>query len=76
MFAPLPLEMLSPGERGVVEDVYGDPGWVGRMADMGIRPGCCLQVLRAGVPCLLQVGDCRLCLRNENGAGILVRPVT
>jgi hypothetical protein len=31
--------------------------------------------LQPGSPCLLQVGECRLCLRGEVGAQILVRPI-
>ena len=32
----LPLELLGPGEWGEVHDVCGEPGWVGRMAELGI----------------------------------------
>ena len=46
-------------------DVTGEPGWVTRLAEMGVRIGSRLLVLQAGSPCLLQVGECRLCLRGE-----------
>ena len=72
----LPLEMLQAGEWADVEDVSGEPEWVGRMAELGVRSGCRLQVLQPGSPCLLQVGGCRLCLRGECLMQILVRPVT
>jgi ferrous iron transport protein A len=72
----LPLEMLRAGEWADVEDVSGEPEWVGRMAELGVRSGCRLQVLQPGSPCLLQVGGCRLCLRGECLMQILVRPVT
>jgi ferrous iron transport protein A len=71
----LPLEMLQAGEWADVEDVAGEPEWVGRMAELGVRNGCRLQVLQPGSPCLLQVGGCRLCLRGECLMQILVRPV-
>jgi ferrous iron transport protein A len=74
--AVLPLDMLRPGEWGDVTEVHGDPGWVGRMAELGVRPGCRLRLLQPGQPCLLQVGGCRLCLRGHDAAAILVRPVT
>jgi ferrous iron transport protein A len=72
----LPLEMLQAGEWADVEDVSGEPEWVGRMAELGVRSGCRLQVLQPGSPCLLQVGGCRLCLRGECLMRILVRPLT
>ena len=71
----LPLDMLAAGEVADVADVYGDPSWVGRLAELGIREGCRLQVLQPGSPCLLDVSGCRLCLRGGDSSQILVRPV-
>jgi Fe2+ transport system protein FeoA len=67
--------MLGCGECAVVEDVQGEPAWIGRMAELGVRNGCRLQVLQPGSPCMLQVGGCRLCLRGDDLMRILVRPV-
>lgn len=72
----LPLDMLSAGEVADVADVCGDPSWVGRLAELGIREGCRLQVLQPGSPCLLDVAGCRLCLRGCDSTQILVRPVS
>jgi ferrous iron transport protein A len=71
----LPLELLQPGEWADVADVSGDPSWIGRMAELGVRVGCRLQMLQAGSPCLLRVGGCRLSLRGECAMQILVHPV-
>jgi ferrous iron transport protein A len=71
----LPVEMLQNGDWADVADVTGEPGWVTRLAEMGVRIGCRLRVLQAGTPCLLQVGEARLSLRGECGMQILVRPV-
>ena len=71
----LPLDMLSAGERAEVADVSGDPSWVGRLAELGIRAGCKLQVLQPGSPCLLDISGCRLCIRGCDSSQILVRPV-
>jgi Fe2+ transport system protein FeoA len=71
----LPLEFLEAGEWADVAEVQGEPGWVGRLAEMGVRCGCRLQMVRCGYPCLLQVGGCRLSLRGEDAMQILVRPV-
>jgi ferrous iron transport protein A len=72
----LPLEMMQAGEWADIADVSGQPDWVGRMAELGVRAGCRVQVLQPGSPCLLQVGGCKLCLRGACLMQILVRPVT
>ena len=71
----MPLDMLRAGEWGEVAEVTGLPGWVGRLAELGIRQGCRLQVVQPGSPCLLSVGGCKLCLRGAECSQILVRPV-
>jgi len=71
----LPLELLQTGEWADVADVQGDPAWVGRMAELGVRAECRLQVLQAGSPCLVQINGSRLCLRGEQAMRILVRLV-
>jgi ferrous iron transport protein A len=71
----MPLELLRTGDWADVEHVTGDPGWVGRLAELGVRIGCRLRVLQAGSPCLLQVGESRLSLRGDWALQILVRPV-
>lgn len=72
----LPLEFIGPGEWAEVAEVSGEAAWVGRMAELGLRSGCRLQVLQPGSPCLLRVGGARLSLRGDDGTQILVRPVT
>jgi Fe2+ transport system protein FeoA len=71
----LPLELVGSGEWADVADVQGEPAWVGRMAELGVRVGSRLRVLQAGSPCLLQVGGSRLSLRGEAAWHILVRPL-
>jgi ferrous iron transport protein A len=73
--ALVPLDMLRPGEWAHVEDVGGDPAWVCRMAELGLRAGCQVQLIQGGTPCLLQVGGCKLCLRGDTSSQILVRPL-
>ena len=71
----LPLQLVQNGGWAEVEDIIGQPTWVSRMAELGVRVGSHLQVLRQGRPCLLRVGSCRLSLREESGTHILVRPL-
>ena len=70
-----PLELLRTGEWADVADVHGDAGWIGRLAELGVRIGSRLRVLQGGSPCLLQVGDSRLSLRSDWAMRIYVRPV-
>ena len=71
----LPLDMLRRGERAEVSEVCGDPQMVRRMAEMGIRTGCRIEMIQNGSPCLLEVGGCRLCLRADSLAQVMVSPV-
>jgi ferrous iron transport protein A len=71
----LPLDMLRAGEWADVAEVTGEPGWVCRMAELGVCVGCRLQMLQSGCPCLLRVGGCRLSLRADDPHHIMVRPV-
>jgi ferrous iron transport protein A len=71
----LPVETLSSGVWADVAEVHGETSWVSRLAELGVRAGCRLQVLQPGSPCLLQIGGSRLSLRPELTMQILVRPV-
>lgn len=71
----LPLELMGTGETAEVADVTGEPHWVSRLAELGLRIGARLRVLQAGSPCLLLVGEARLSLRGDDAMQVLVRPV-
>ena len=71
----IPLDMLRTGEWADVAAVSGDAAWVRRLAELGIREGCRLQVVQPGSPCLLQVSNCKLCIRSCESSQILVTPV-
>ena len=71
----LPLELIEAGEWADVEEVTGTAMWVSRMAELGVRSGSRLRILRQGTPCLLQVDGTRLSVRRDSEAQILVRPV-
>ena len=68
----LPLDMLKPGEWADIADVSGDPSWVGRLAELGIRAGSRVCVVQPGSPCLLQLSGCKVCLRGSDCSQILV----
>ena len=44
----MPLDMLAAGEWAEIEEVTGQHEWVGRLAELGIRQGCRVQVVQPG----------------------------
>jgi ferrous iron transport protein A len=71
----MPLDILQAGDWAEIAEVTGQEAWVSRLAELGIRQGCRLQVIQPGATCLLDIGGCRLCLRAGECSRILVRPV-
>ncbi|MFL5327320.1 MAG: ferrous iron transport protein A [Gemmataceae bacterium] len=71
----LPLDLVAANEWADVADVCGDQAWVGRMAELGIRTGSRVRVLRPGQPCLVQIGPVSYCVRGNCDCQIWVRPV-
>ena len=71
----IPLDMLKAGDWAEIAEVSGEAAWVGRLHELGVREGCRLQMIRSGSPCLLQIADCKLCLRGSDCTQILVRPI-
>ena len=72
----IPLEVLGTDEWADVADVCGDQSFVCRMAELGIRAGSRVKVLRPGLPCLVQIGAVSYCVRGSCDCQILVRPVS
>ena len=72
----LSLDMLIAGEMAEVAEVCGEAATIGRLAELGLRQGCRLQMLQPGAPCLLKVDNCRLCLRGSDCTQVFVRPVS
>ena len=68
----IPLEFLQAGEEGSVHCVEGCEKFTHRLAEMGIREGVFLRMIRPGFPCLVAVNNHRLSLRIEGSASVLV----
>lgn len=71
----LPLELLRTGEWADIAEITGEPGWISRLAELGLRAGSRLKMIQAGSPCVLQLEGARLSLRAELAMQILVAPV-
>jgi Fe2+ transport system protein FeoA len=67
-----PLELLSNGQEARIVEVSGDCVQVHRLAEIGIRSGSMLQMIRTGEPCLLAIDGRRLSVRLNNDVDIFV----
>lgn len=68
------LPLLSPGAKGKVVCVDCGEEFGPRLQEMGFVPGTTVEVVHAGCPLLVKVGDSRFCLRHEQAQGIQVLP--
>ena len=71
----VPLEYMDQGEWGEIEEVTGATSWTHRMAELGVKAGSRIQMIRPGSPCLFHVNGSRLSLRSEARHQVLVRPL-
>lgn len=68
----IPLELLKVGEEGCVHCVDGCESLTHRLAEMGVREGAAIRMIRPGCPCLVAVNDHRMSLRIDGSACVLV----
>lgn len=69
----VPLKYLAAGQSGLVENVLGGSDHVHRMHELGLREGAEIEMMRCGSPCIVRLGEQRLCLRCDELGGIMVR---
>lgn len=70
--AIVPLAQLRPGESGRVLDLPGNSALAARFAEMGLREGVSIRMIRSGQPCLVALGEQRLSFRGGDSDDILV----
>ena len=70
------LSELAPGGAGLVLQLDGGQGLVGRLAALGFTPGSVVRVLRndGHGPLLVQVMDSQIALGRGQAARVWVRP--
>lgn len=70
-----PLSSLRPGERGIVVNLQGGPGFRNRVLGMGIAPGAVVQVVEAynPGPMVISVSGTRFAVGRGMASRILVR---
>ncbi len=68
----LPLELLKSNEQASIIEMSGDDGLVHRLAEMGLRVGALIRMIKPGAPCLLALNGKRLSLRLNDELQVFV----
>lgn len=71
----LPLELLKANEEASIVELIGDDAQIHRLAEMGLRIGANIRMVRPGAPCLLAIDGKRLSLRLSSDLDVLVATV-
>lgn len=74
MYQLVPLSALRPGDVAEIRQIVGQADQVRRLQELGLRDGARLEMIRSGSPCIVRLGGCRLCLRDECSLRVLVSP--
>jgi len=71
----VPLSSLKPGERGIIVNIQGGPGFRNRLLGMGITPGAIVQVLEVynPGPVVINISGTRFAVGRGMASKILVR---
>ncbi|QDU76700.1 FeoA domain protein [Bremerella volcania] len=72
MLPDIPLNMVQPGSVVRISQVVGGQDDVKRMAEMGLQTGTEVEMLQSGSPCIVRVGQAKLCFRQSDILNILV----
>lgn len=68
----LPIDLLKSDEEAHIVELCGDAPLVHRLAEMGLRVGATIRMIRPGAPCMLALDGKRLSLRLSEKLEVLV----
>ena len=69
----IPLHFLSRGEVAEIDQLVVRVDEVHRLEELGLRSGVVVEMLQPGTPCIVGLAGHRLCFRQNDAVGILVR---
>ncbi len=72
----VPLNLLQAGEEASIVELIGNESQVHRLAEMGLRVGVNIRMVRPGLPCLLALDGKRLSIRLAQDLEVLVAATT
>lgn len=70
----VPISYLRAGQIAEVNEVVGPLEQVRRLAELGLRRGARLELVRAGSPCIVRIDGATFCYRDDNSVRVLVAP--
>ncbi len=73
--ALLPISLLRAGESGEVQTVVGTAELVHHLAEIGLRAGTKLEMIRPGATCILRIDGAKLCVRGDELLQVMVTPL-
>jgi Fe2+ transport system protein FeoA len=68
----IPLGLLAVGSTATIVEVDGKPEVVGRLHEMGVRPGCDVRMVRSGGACIVAINNHRFGFRGADAAQVMV----
>ena len=73
MYEQVPLSLLRAGQSAFIDQVMGQADHVQRLEEMGMRAGTSVEMVQPGSPCIVRLGGSKLCFRDSEAMGVLVR---
>ncbi len=68
----LPIDLLHANEQANVVEFQGNESQIHRLAEIGLRIGASVRMIRPGSPCLLAIDGKRLSIRLSGDVEVLV----
>lgn len=70
----IPLHLLPTGGRARINEILGAADEVQRLREIGLRNGADIEMVQTGCPCIIRLGEQRLCFRSADRVCVLVHP--
>lgn len=68
----LPIDLLKANEEASIVELLGDESQIHQLAEVGLRIGASIRMVRPGAPCLLAIEGKRLSIRLNKDVDVLV----
>jgi ferrous iron transport protein A len=69
----IPLRLLARGQFAEISELVGKPEHVHRLHELGLGTGTVIEMVQPGSPCIVRLAGHKLCFRESDVMGILVR---
>ncbi|MEO2022551.1 MAG: FeoA domain-containing protein [Pirellulaceae bacterium] len=74
MTTSIPLQLLQAGQTARIDHLAGADEVVKRLEEMGLREGTEVEMVQPGSPCIVRLGDVKLCFRETELIHVMVCP--